>query len=76
MDKARIIFRSSGVLVPAYSGRLKRMPGAPTVTGQLTLPVTIPAREAASQRVGTRRSSAYQYQLFGLRSNGSKGWFE
>ena len=36
---------------------------APTLTGHETLAVFQPARAAASHSVGTRISSAYQYQL-------------
>ena len=52
---------SSGVLARQYSGMF-HVTRAPTLAGQCTLAVVHPARAAASHRVGTRMSSAYQYQ--------------
>ena len=45
---------------------------APTVAGHWTLAVVQPARAAASQSVGTRISSAYQYQPLWFSRRGSK----
>ena len=44
----------------------------PTVTGHDTLPTVRPACAAASQRVGTAMSSAYQYQPSKFLPSGSK----
>ena len=44
---------------------------SPTVTGHWMLAVTRPARAATSQSVGTRMSSAYQYQPDWLTRSGS-----
>ena len=61
VDSARRSLASSGVLARQYSG-IFHVTRAPTLTGQCTLAVVHPARPAASHRVGTRMSSAYQYQ--------------
>src|SRR5688572_1728368 len=50
------------VEVRQYSGSNTSMFCSPTVTGQFTLAVFKPALRAADQSVGTRMSSAYQYQ--------------
>ena len=45
---------------------------APTLTGHSTLAVFQPAPAAASHSVGTRMSSAYQYQALSPVRSGSK----
>ena len=60
---ARSNLKSSSVFcVRQNSGIRYRAPGAPTLTGQPTLPTSTPDLAATSQMVGTAMSSAYQYQ--------------
>ena len=51
------------------------MSASPTVTDQLTLAVFKPRASAAAHSVGTRMSSAYQYQPSRLAWRGSNGVF-
>src|SRR5678810_952999 len=64
-------FASSGVPARQNSGMFQ-VTRAPTLTGHCTLAVLNPARDAASQSVGTRMSSAYQYQPLWFSLRGSK----
>ena len=71
MDTARISLASSGAFARQISGMFQ-VTRAPTLTGHWMLAVVIPACRAASQRVGTRMSSVYQYQPPWFSRRGSK----
>ena len=61
VDTARRSLASSAVPARQNSGMFQAT-RAPTLTGHCTLAALRPASRAASHSVGTRMSSAYQYQ--------------
>src|SRR5580692_7128250 len=72
VDRARITFRSSGISARQYSGRLKSIERAPTLTGQDRLATLPPLLWTASHRVPTLMSCVYQYQPPMFFCSGSK----